>query len=91
MEDRCVMCGEPVPEGTWVCANCKISKNASPCKNCIERAEACHIYCKKYMAYFKANRRAGEIRLKQIDQKDYFVKKGQSRKYNKIARNKKEE
>lgn len=91
MVDKCVMCGDIVPEGTWVCANCKISRNVSPCKNCTERAEACHIYCKKYMDYFQANRRAGEIRLKQIDQKDYFSKKSQSRKYSKLARNKKEE
>jgi hypothetical protein len=23
-EDRCVCCGAVVPEGTWVCINCKM-------------------------------------------------------------------
>lgn len=24
MEDRCVCCGEIIPEGTWVCPNCLV-------------------------------------------------------------------
>lgn len=23
MEDRCIMCGDVIPEGRWVCINCE--------------------------------------------------------------------
>jgi hypothetical protein len=33
-EDRCVCCGEIIPEGQWVCPNCLVTVK-HPCQGCI--------------------------------------------------------
>lgn len=41
MEDRCVCCGEIIPEGRMVCPNCEVASKArreTPCDFCKGRA-----------------------------------------------------
>lgn len=33
-EDRCVCCGEIIPEGRMVCPNCLVTVKAGECKYC---------------------------------------------------------
>ena len=75
MEDRCVMCGDIVPEGTQVCSQCKLAISEAPCKGCHDRTVECHIYCIKYLMYFSANERLRDIKLKQNGMKEYWAKK----------------
>lgn len=53
--DRCVCCGEPVPEGTWVCPSCarKALGKISPCKDCNDRYVGCHAECEDYQMWSK--------------------------------------
>lgn len=73
MEDRCVCCGDVVPEGTWVCQGCKIATNTPPCHGCTDRRMECHIYCRNYLAYTKARQKIREIEHKKDVEKSYVA------------------
>lgn len=84
MEDRCIVCGDIVPEGTHVCPTCVIANSPAPCRNCESRQEGCHVYCKTYLTYYNACRRKNAIKLRHNGEIGYFVDK--ENKLDKIGR-----
>lgn len=49
MDNICVCCGEPIPEGRQVCAKCE----KVPCYGCTDRSCGCHDSCERYALYRK--------------------------------------
>lgn len=49
--ERCVCCGEVIPEGRQVCDRCIASVGTSPCKGCKKREVGCHSSCHNYQMW----------------------------------------
>lgn len=73
MEDRCVCCGEIIPEGDMVCINCRIANNEAPCVACQKRSEGCHVYCREYLDYYNARRRLNAVKMRQRNEEQYYI------------------
>lgn len=50
-EDRCICCGEVIPEGRMVCPYCLVSQKTEKCNWCEPGHETCGT-CKRYFDYF---------------------------------------
>lgn len=79
--NKCVCCGEDIPEGRQVCFQCEakadkehrqtvwtMRENIAPCKNCSERHYKCHSECESYKLYREELKRVNEIRQKDSEQ-----------------------
>lgn len=56
MDNKCVACGDIIPEGRQVCPNCAVTSMKNiPCrKDCEERSAECHGKCERYLAWKQA-------------------------------------
>lgn len=72
MVDRCVVCGDIIPEGRHVCVNCQ-KGNEAPCHKCKKRAMECHIYCQEYHDYYKARRKINVANHKRSKEDSYYI------------------
>ena len=54
MDEKCIVCGEVIPEGRQICPTCERKTNigrCSPCKECDKHGEdlTCHATCQDYI------------------------------------------
>lgn len=74
-EDRCVICGEIVPEGRQVCPKCERSTGRAKrvCYGCGEREIGCHAYCPRYAEENARNSERLDEHLRQADILSYQI------------------
>ena len=51
MENVCIICGDPIPEGRQVCPTCERQQHGGPCQGCTKRETKCHAACQEYIAW----------------------------------------
>lgn len=47
----------------------------SPCFNCTKRHVKCHSKCEAYVLYDKANKRISKVRLLELIENDFIIRK----------------
>lgn len=60
MNNVCIVCGEPIPEGRQVCPACEQQQQRCPCRECIRRTAECHGSCTDYTAWRQYRNKVGE-------------------------------
>ena len=80
MEERCVCCGEIIPEGKQICPSCqKTTKHKCPCEPCVppKRKPGCHGSCPEYkewnLDHLKKNKIIRKSKAKQKIINDYVI------------------
>lgn len=62
MENVCIVCGDPIPEGRQVCPACERQQHLDPCKACTRHGVDvnCHATCQTYLDWKAYQRKVRE-------------------------------